>query len=66
MGHVDTTSHLMPFGKHKGTSVAELPSSYLRWLEGEDWFEEKHENLLEVVQQELRWRDETGMHFEDD
>jgi uncharacterized protein (DUF3820 family) len=55
----------MPFGKHKGKSFSALPSGYLRWLCGEDWFEEKHEHLFEVAQDELRYRDEVGGHWED-
>ena len=65
LGHMDTTAHTVPFGKHRGAPISELPSSYLRWLEGQDWFEEKHEGLLEVVQAELSWRDETGQHWEE-
>lgn len=66
MGHnIKTVVYKMPFGKHKGESFAELPSSYLRWLCGEDWFEEKYEHLFEVAQDELRYRDEVGGHWED-
>lgn len=28
---VDLASYVMPFGKHKGTLVRDLPKSYLRW-----------------------------------
>lgn len=66
MGHVDTGGYVMPLGKHRGKSIADLPSGYLRWLCGQDWFEERYEHLLEVAQEELRWRDEMDEHWEDD
>ena len=66
MGHIDTTRYRITFGKHKGKSVADLPSDYLRWLCGEDWVEEKHEQLFELAQAELNWRDEMGQHCEED
>lgn len=65
LGHIDTDLYIVPFGKHKGETFAELPSNYLRWLCGQDWFEEKYEHLLEVGQAELRWREETNSHWED-
>jgi hypothetical protein len=27
----------MPFGKHKGTSMKNVPADYLDWLRGQDW-----------------------------
>lgn len=65
MGHIDTAGYIMPFGKHKGESIADLPSSYLRWLAEQDWFESRYEHLLEVVQHELDWRGETNQHWEE-
>ena len=46
---------LMPFGKHKGTPIGEVPASYLIWVLEQDWAEEwkavydyclKHERQL--------------------
>lgn len=34
----------MPFGKHRGTKMQDVPSSYLLWLDGE-W--ENHPNTEE-------------------
>ena len=27
----------MPFGKHMGKELAEIPKGYLRWLRSQDW-----------------------------
>jgi hypothetical protein len=27
----------MPFGKHKGKELTEIPKGYLRWLRNQDW-----------------------------
>lgn len=29
----------MPFGKHKGECIGEVPASYLLWLAEQDWIE---------------------------
>ncbi len=29
--------HYMPFGKHKGTPLSDLPNSYVIWLLDQDW-----------------------------
>jgi uncharacterized protein (DUF3820 family) len=65
MGHKNTAGLTISFGKHKGKCIAELPSSYLRWFAGQDWAENEHEELFEAAQEELRWRDETGQHWEE-
>lgn len=28
---------MMPFGKHAGVELAEVPRQYLRWLRGQQW-----------------------------
>lgn len=30
----------MPFGKHKGKDIADLPIEYCRWVVKQDWFKE--------------------------
>lgn len=30
----------MPFGKHKGTKLKDLPRSYIFWLSEQDWIKE--------------------------
>ena len=58
----EPTATIMPFGKHKGSSIAELPSSYLDWLMGQDWFVEQKRNfvLVEVILKELETRKRSG------
>jgi len=55
----------LTFGKHRGTSVGNTPSSYLKWCLEQDWFENKYGELLEPFEEELNWRTEYGKHFED-
>lgn len=35
-----TDESLMPFGKHKGTKMINVPASYLLWLSKQEWIEE--------------------------
>ena len=32
-------NYKIPFGKHQGTKLDQLPASYLDWLVGQDWIE---------------------------
>lgn len=43
--------HLMPFGKHKqeGKTLGQVPDSYWKWFERQDWAHE-WPNLLEYAQ----------------
>jgi hypothetical protein len=51
----------MPFGKHKGRRIEEIPSSYLRWMKAEM----DKEYLIDAADKELAYRDANDMHFED-
>lgn len=31
----------MPFGKHKGEDICDIPIDYLKWLEEQDWMNER-------------------------
>jgi uncharacterized protein (DUF3820 family) len=66
LGHTDTTKTYLPFGKYRGNCLPEVPSSYLRYLALADFMEKKYPDLLEKVEAELEWRDQTDGHFEDD
>lgn len=57
---------LMPFGKYKGIDIVDIPSSYLRWCCLQDWFEERYRGLLKAIDEELKFRDKRGLHFEED
>lgn len=40
-----TSSDKMPFGKHKGLTLAEVPKEYAEWLCKQDGFKEKNPQL---------------------
>ena len=46
---VDGTEVFIPFGKYKGEALEDIPCTYLDWLVGEEWFEEKFPDLFEDV-----------------
>lgn len=54
---------VMPFGKHKGRIIEELPSSYLRWL-AENL--EDEDEVVEAAEAEYNYRRDHGGHFEED
>ena len=51
-----------PFGKWKGRTIAEIPSKYLDWLLGKDWFWKKNIGLAASVVKELEMRKRS--HYE--
>ena len=57
--HEDTA---MPFGKHSGELIADIPSDYLRWLLEQDWFCRKAD-LAKQVKIEMEFRDKFDKHF---
>lgn len=59
----DATSVAMPFGKHKGKDLEDVPSSYLRWLAGEV-NQQQHAELLKAAEAELKFRTKFDGHFE--
>lgn len=44
----------IPFGKHKGEDTSDVPISYLRWLEEQDWISDA---LREDCQYEIERRE---------
>lgn len=51
----------MPFGKHKGKLIEDLPSDYLHWLaENCD-----NEEIAEAADTEFQWREDHRAHKED-
>ncbi len=44
----------MPYGKHKGTAIGDLPTSYLRWL-AENFDDER---ICAAADTELQYREE--------
>lgn len=55
------------FGKHRGSTVAEIPSGYLHWMletfTDHDW--EKYPDLLDAVEEEMARRDRSYSHWEE-
>lgn len=62
----DAYRDIMPIGKYKGLDIVDIPSSYLKWLCLQDWFEQKHRKLLAAIDDELKFRDKRNCHFEED
>jgi len=60
----DWTEVAIPFGRHKGKTVEEAPSSYLRWII-EKVDESKYPSLIGAADKELAWRSKWSRHFED-
>ena len=52
---------IMPWGKHKGKPIDELPSSYLKWLAEEC----DDDDICEAADEEYCWRSDHKAHFED-
>jgi uncharacterized protein (DUF3820 family) len=46
----------MPFGKHKGQHIEEVPTSYIRWLLDQDWVAEKFGDLFDASLIEIEFR----------
>lgn len=51
----------MPFGKHRGEEIEDLPSSYLFWLAENS----RDEEVAKAADEEWKWREDHGEHKED-
>jgi len=56
----------IPFGRHKGKIVEELPSDYLKFLLETPWLEKKYSDFVEPIRTELAYRDRLDKHFYDE
>lgn len=54
----------LPFGKHKGEDIEDIPDSYLSWLLDSEWFEKRYPYRIKAVEQELAYREQTGRHID--
>lgn len=46
----------IPFGKHRGELLADIPNSYLEWLLEQDFFEEKFREHWLMSKKEVEYR----------
>jgi uncharacterized protein (DUF3820 family) len=53
----------IPFGNYKGKDIEDIPSDYLTWLLGLSWFDVKYPELVEEIDDELKWRTDYSKHF---
>ena len=61
-----TYKDILPFGKFKGLDVVDVPSSYLRWLCLQGDIEKRNPMLVKAADEELKFREKNGCHFEED
>lgn len=55
----------IPFGKYKNTDVEDAPDSYLIWLKGETWFKTSFPEQCEIINKELKYRNQFDCHIKD-
>jgi uncharacterized protein (DUF3820 family) len=56
-------SDVLMFGKFKGKDLEDVPSDYLKYLVESDWFEGKYLELVDPIENELKFRDVWDVHF---
>lgn len=52
----DYGEEVVPFGKHAGKQVGDVPESYMRWCLDQEWFETQYPELMVAFENELRFR----------
>lgn len=58
---------ILPFGKrYKNYCIEDVPSSYLEFLLEQDWFCEKFEDKIKLVEEELKFRNKFDLDYEED
>lgn len=56
----DFSSVIVTFGRHKGKSIEDIPSDYLKWLaENAD-----NDSIATAADDEYNWREDHGAHWE--
>ncbi len=65
---IDGDKYALPFGKHKGKVLNEVPAAYLIWCCEQPWFIDGFEDLKEWIEEnfeeiEVRMKDEREEHF---
>lgn len=54
----------IPFGKHKGELLADIPNSYLLWILEQEFYEEKFHEHWSMTKQELEYRKKFNIYIE--
>lgn len=58
-----TDNDIIPFGKFKGTKLANIPADYFVWLNEQDWCTKAYKDYIEdnkdVLNQELKDKGDT-------
>lgn len=64
MSEKPPTTMIVPFGKYKGQPVETLRAdrSYVDWLTAQDWFRQRHPNLLQIIVNNFEEPTETPEH----
>ncbi len=63
---VDFEMFVMPFGKHQGKTISELPATYLLWLVDESFCPPVLKAYIELNEEDLREQaDEGDYHYDD-
>lgn len=52
-GSKQSSKITMPFGKHEGQYLGDIPASYLMWLYEQDWLKEKFPDVNRYIQVNL-------------
>lgn len=60
-GKSDHDRFRVPFGKHKGEHIGDVPSSYLSWILQQDWLEDRYPDFAEIALAEFDTRKRSKM-----
>lgn len=53
----------IPFGKHVGKLIADIPNGYLEWLLNQEFFETKFREYWEMTKKEIEYREKFDIHI---
>ena len=56
---------IIPFGKYRGEDIEDIPSDYLKFLLGQEWFEERFEDVYNALIEEDNYRSTLGLHWQE-
>ena len=64
MNETEAQNVRLYFGKFTQQALEDIPSSYLRWVDQQEWFHTKYQEEAIAVNLVLRWRNRFNEHFE--